>query len=86
MQALGIKAEVLRLWGIEKDACKSYMNKDFIVMLQSLMKLEEFEEAEKVLKNGNHLTAVMTFGYQTWSLSVMLKSFYMRRQKRCLKT
>ncbi|XWS15737.1 hypothetical protein CRYUN_Cryun34aG0027400 [Craigia yunnanensis] len=47
--SLGNKAEVLRLWGIEKEACKRYMNKDFIVLLQSLMKLEEFEEAEKGL-------------------------------------
>ncbi|XWS19589.1 hypothetical protein CRYUN_Cryun31cG0028400 [Craigia yunnanensis] len=46
----GNKAEVLRLWGVEKDACKRYINKDFITMLQSLVKLDEFEEAEKVLK------------------------------------
>ncbi|XWS18384.1 hypothetical protein CRYUN_Cryun32bG0038700 [Craigia yunnanensis] len=48
--SLGNKAEVLRLWGLEKDACKRYINKDFITMLQSLVKLDEFEEAEKVLK------------------------------------
>ncbi|XP_022724873.1 pentatricopeptide repeat-containing protein At4g21705, mitochondrial [Durio zibethinus] len=56
--SLGNKAEVLRLWGLEKDACKRYINKDFITMLQSLVKLDEFEEAEKVLKewesSGNY--------------------------------
>ncbi|XVE51321.1 hypothetical protein DITRI_Ditri02bG0030700 [Diplodiscus trichospermus] len=48
--SLGNKAEVLRLWGAEKDVCKRYLNKDFIVMLQALVKLDELEEAEKVLK------------------------------------
>ncbi|XVF25813.1 hypothetical protein REPUB_Repub13aG0245900 [Reevesia pubescens] len=48
--SLGDKAEVLRLWGLEKDACKRYLNKDFMTMLQSLVKLDAFEESEKVLK------------------------------------
>ncbi|PPR95433.1 hypothetical protein GOBAR_AA25245 [Gossypium barbadense] len=56
--SLGNKAEVLRLWGLEKEACKRYINKDFIIMLQSLVKLDEFEEAEKILKewesSGNY--------------------------------
>ncbi|KAE8723031.1 Pentatricopeptide repeat-containing protein [Hibiscus syriacus] len=48
--SLGDKTEVLRLWGLEKAACKRYLNKDFITMLQSLVRLDELEEAEKVLK------------------------------------
>ncbi|OMO65169.1 hypothetical protein COLO4_31487 [Corchorus olitorius] len=56
--SLGNKAEVLRLWGLEKDACKRCINKDFITMLQSLVKLDEFEEAEKIIKewesSGNY--------------------------------
>ncbi|XVF40506.1 hypothetical protein PTKIN_Ptkin01aG0119000 [Pterospermum kingtungense] len=56
--SLGNKAEVLRLWGIEKEACKRYINKDFTTMLQSLVRLDEFEEAEKVVKewesSGNY--------------------------------
>ncbi|KAK8594562.1 hypothetical protein V6N13_015484 [Hibiscus sabdariffa] len=48
--SLGDKAEVLRLWGLEKTACKRYLNKDFSTMLQSLVKLDELEEAEKVLE------------------------------------
>ncbi|XVF27653.1 hypothetical protein REPUB_Repub14bG0126900 [Reevesia pubescens] len=49
--SLGSKSEVLRLWGLEKDACKRYINKDFSTMLQSLVRLGEFKEAEKVLKD-----------------------------------
>ncbi|KAE8719945.1 Glutaredoxin S17 [Hibiscus syriacus] len=52
--SLGDKAEVLRLWGLEKTACKRYINKGFVTMLQSLVKLDELEEAEKVLENGLH--------------------------------
>ncbi|OMO76419.1 hypothetical protein CCACVL1_15659 [Corchorus capsularis] len=56
--SLGNKAEVLRLWGLEKDACKRCINKDFITILQSLVKLDEFEEAEKIIKewesSGNY--------------------------------
>ncbi|KAJ0082882.1 hypothetical protein Patl1_10756 [Pistacia atlantica] len=48
--SLGNKSEVLRLWDLEKSACKRYMNRDYITMLESLVKLGELEEAEKVLK------------------------------------
>lgn len=48
---LGNKAEVLRLWGLEKNDCKRYINRDYINMLDSLVKLGELEEAEKVLKD-----------------------------------
>ncbi|KAF2303357.1 hypothetical protein GH714_017116 [Hevea brasiliensis] len=47
---LGDKVEVLRLWDLEKSACKRHINRDFITMLESLVKLGELEEAEKILK------------------------------------
>jgi pentatricopeptide repeat protein len=47
---LGKKNEVLRLWDMEKSACKRCINRDFITMLESLVKLSEFDEAEKILK------------------------------------
>lgn len=48
--SLGNKSEVLRLWDLEKTACKRFINRDYITMLEALMKLGEHEEAEKVLK------------------------------------
>ncbi|XP_052202087.1 pentatricopeptide repeat-containing protein At4g21705, mitochondrial [Diospyros lotus] len=48
--SLGNKAEVLRLWDLEKSACKRCINKDYITMLGSLVRLGELEEAEIVLK------------------------------------
>ncbi|XP_062096222.1 pentatricopeptide repeat-containing protein At4g21705, mitochondrial [Humulus lupulus] len=47
---LGNKEEVLRVWDLEKSACKRCINKDYIIMLESLVRLGELEEAEKVLK------------------------------------
>ncbi|XP_062013172.1 pentatricopeptide repeat-containing protein At4g21705, mitochondrial [Rosa rugosa] len=47
---MGSKDEVLRLWGLEKSACKRCINRDYICMLVSLVRLGEFEEAEMVLK------------------------------------
>ncbi|KAF5474397.1 hypothetical protein F2P56_006299 [Juglans regia] len=47
---LGKKDEVLRLWGLEKTACKRCINRDFITMLESLVRLGELEEAEKVIR------------------------------------
>ncbi|KAF8409279.1 hypothetical protein HHK36_005353 [Tetracentron sinense] len=56
--SLGNKNEVLRLWRLEKDALKRYMNRDYITMLESLVKLGELEEAETLLKewesSGNY--------------------------------
>ncbi|KAJ6367719.1 hypothetical protein OIU78_000307 [Salix suchowensis] len=56
---LGNKTEILRLWDLEKSACERHINKDYIIMMESLLKLSEFEEAEKVLKewesSGNFL-------------------------------
>ncbi|XP_057429070.1 pentatricopeptide repeat-containing protein At4g21705, mitochondrial [Lotus japonicus] len=47
---LGQKNEVLRLWDLEKSACKRCLNRDFVTVLESLVKLAEFDEAEKILK------------------------------------
>lgn len=56
--SLGNKAEVLKLWELLKTDCKRYVNRDYITMLESLVKLGELEEAEKVLKewesSGNY--------------------------------
>lgn len=47
---LGKKDEVLRLWDLEKGACKRCLNRDFITMLESLVRLGELGEAEKVME------------------------------------
>lgn len=47
---LGIKDEVLRLWDLEKSACKRRINRDYVTMLESLVRLGELAEAEEVLK------------------------------------
>lgn len=47
---IGKKDEVLRLWGLEKSDCKRCINRDFINMLESLVRLGELEEAENILK------------------------------------
>lgn len=44
------KDEVLRLWSLEKTACKRHINRDYIVMLESLVRLGAFKEAKKVLE------------------------------------
>ncbi|KAI4342982.1 hypothetical protein MLD38_027538 [Melastoma candidum] len=48
---LGNKEEILRLWELEKIACTRYLNKDYMNMLKALVKLGEFEGAEKVLRD-----------------------------------
>ncbi|CAK9152523.1 unnamed protein product [Ilex paraguariensis] len=47
---LGNKGKVHRLWDLEKSACKRCINRDYINMLESLVRLGELEEAEKLLK------------------------------------
>ncbi|KAL6991055.1 hypothetical protein U1Q18_009177 [Sarracenia purpurea var. burkii] len=47
---LGNKDEVLRLWALEKSACKRCINRDYISILESLVRLGELEEAEKILE------------------------------------
>lgn len=46
---LGNKDHVLRLWGRLKTACKRQINREYITMVTSLVRLGEFEEAEKLL-------------------------------------
>lgn len=46
----GNKDGVLRLWCLQKSACKRCINKDYIVVLESLVRLGDFEEAEKLLE------------------------------------
>ncbi|CAM8900330.1 unnamed protein product [Rhodiola kirilowii] len=48
---IGNLSEVLRLWDSEKQACKRYLNRDYMNMLKSLVRLGALEEAEKVLKD-----------------------------------
>ncbi|KAG5246948.1 pentatricopeptide repeat-containing protein [Salix suchowensis] len=59
---LGNKTEILRLWDLEKSACERHINKDYIIMMESLLKLSEFEEAEKVLKEWESSGNFMMFG------------------------
>ncbi|XP_019058009.1 PREDICTED: pentatricopeptide repeat-containing protein At4g21705, mitochondrial-like [Tarenaya hassleriana] len=73
----GEKTEVLRLWDLEKEACKRHINQDYIVMLQSLVKLDGLEEAEKVLEewesSGNcydfRVPRILIRGYAAKGLS-----------------
>ncbi|KDP27040.1 hypothetical protein JCGZ_20975 [Jatropha curcas] len=48
--SLGNKDEIIRLWGLSKAKCQKQFNRDYITMLGSLVKLGEFEEAEKLLQ------------------------------------
>ena len=48
--SLGHKDQMMRLWGLQKAKCKKQINRDYITMLGLLVKLEEFEEAEVLLK------------------------------------
>ncbi|MED6205894.1 hypothetical protein PIB30_022026 [Stylosanthes scabra] len=55
---LGNKNEVLRIWELEKTSCKRCLNRNFTTVLESLVKLSEMGEAEKILKewesSGNY--------------------------------
>lgn len=44
------KTEMLRLWKLQKTVCKRQLNREYITMLGCLVKLNEFEEAENLLK------------------------------------
>lgn len=48
--SLGNKDEMMRLWGLEKSNCKKQINRDYITMLGSLVKLGDLEETEKLLE------------------------------------
>ncbi|XP_047334279.1 pentatricopeptide repeat-containing protein At4g21705, mitochondrial-like [Impatiens glandulifera] len=47
---LGQKSEVTRIWTLQKANCKKQSNRDYITMLGSLVKLKEFDEAKRTLK------------------------------------
>ncbi|CAH9109287.1 unnamed protein product [Cuscuta epithymum] len=46
---LGNKSHVFRLWEAAKSNCKKLVNQNYITMLKSLVKLDELDEAEKLL-------------------------------------
>lgn len=50
---LGNKDDVIRLWGLQKSVCKRQINRDYITIVKSLVRLDEFEEAEKLLIEWN---------------------------------
>ncbi|KAK2639089.1 hypothetical protein Ddye_026884 [Dipteronia dyeriana] len=47
--SLGNKDEMMRLWGLQKTQCKKQINREYITMLGGLVKIDELEEAEKLL-------------------------------------
>lgn len=47
---LGNKDDVIRFWNEEKIACRRCLNREYIIMMEALVRLDDFEEAEKVLK------------------------------------
>lgn len=47
---LGDKSEVNRLWALQMSNCNRHINKDYTTMLAVLVKLNEIEEAEVLLK------------------------------------
>ncbi|XP_027111775.1 pentatricopeptide repeat-containing protein At4g21705, mitochondrial [Coffea arabica] len=47
---LGNKAQVFRLWALEKNTFKKRINKDYLNMLKSLVRIDEFESALECLK------------------------------------
>ncbi|KAK6932557.1 Pentatricopeptide repeat [Dillenia turbinata] len=48
--SLGMKDDVLKLWDLEKSTCKRQIIRDYLNVMESLVKLGTFEEAEKLLK------------------------------------
>ncbi|OVA00589.1 Pentatricopeptide repeat [Macleaya cordata] len=59
--SLGNKTEVLRLWELKKVVCKRYINIDYTIMLGSLVKLGELEEAEKLFEEWESSTSSYDF-------------------------
>lgn len=47
---LGNTSDVFRMWDLMKSACKRCINKDYIVMLDTLSKLGEFTKAEELIE------------------------------------
>ncbi|XP_073127378.1 pentatricopeptide repeat-containing protein At4g21705, mitochondrial-like [Henckelia pumila] len=48
---LGDKGEMMRLWVSQKIACKKQINRDYITMISSLLKLGDVETAEALVKH-----------------------------------
>nr|XP_017220863.1 PREDICTED: pentatricopeptide repeat-containing protein At4g21705, mitochondrial-like [Daucus carota subsp. sativus] len=47
---LGNTSDVFRMWDLMKSACKRCINKDYIIMLDTLAKLGEFTKAEELIE------------------------------------
>ncbi|KAK1582323.1 hypothetical protein Q3G72_013969 [Acer saccharum] len=47
--SLGNKDEMMRLWGLQLTECEMHINRDYITMMYSLVKIGELEETEKLL-------------------------------------
>ncbi|PIN22734.1 hypothetical protein CDL12_04551 [Handroanthus impetiginosus] len=58
---LGDKGEVMRLWGLQKFVGKKQINRDYITVLGSLVKLGEMEMAESVLKEWDSSCRIYDF-------------------------
>ncbi|TKV93061.1 hypothetical protein SEVIR_9G201700v4 [Setaria viridis] len=89
---LGDKSEVKRLWALQMSNCKRHINKDYMTMLAVLVKLDEIEEAESVLKewesSGNafdfHVPNILLTGYRQKDLldkAEMLLDDFLKRGK-----
>ncbi|XBJ09198.1 pentatricopeptide repeat-containing protein At4g21705, mitochondrial [Aegilops tauschii subsp. strangulata] len=69
---LGDKSEVKRLWALQMTNCKRHINKDYTTMLAMLVRLDDFEEAEVLLKEWEssenafdfHVPNVLLTGYR----------------------
>lgn len=49
--SLGNKDEMMRMWELAKANCKKQLNRDYVTILGSLVKLGHLEEAEKLLQD-----------------------------------
>ncbi|KAL9690968.1 hypothetical protein QQ045_011385 [Rhodiola kirilowii] len=75
---------------IEKQACKRYLNRDYMNMLKSLVRLGALEEAEEVLKDWDsssnyydtRLTQLVIDGYSEKGLVEKAKSLIDDLQKK----
>ncbi|KAL5061813.1 hypothetical protein RYX36_023550 [Vicia faba] len=47
--SLGNKKAMMRLWKLQKENCKKQLNREYITMLGSLVKLGDLDETEKLL-------------------------------------
>ncbi|KAK7405322.1 hypothetical protein VNO78_06545 [Psophocarpus tetragonolobus] len=59
---LRLKNEVLRIWDLEKTVCKRCINRDFTTMLESLVKLGDLDQAEKILQEWESSGNCYDFG------------------------